>query len=69
MQIRSTKFFSKASTVLVMSILVTGLSACQKEEGPVERAGKAVDNAVQKAGEKIEQAGEKIQGAAKDARK
>lgn len=69
MQIKSPKFFSKALTVLAMGILMTGLSACQKEEGPAERAGKAVDNAVQKAGEKVEQAGEKIQDAAKDASK
>jgi hypothetical protein len=69
MRTESTKFFSRALTVLVMGILVAGLSACQKEEGPAERAGKAIDNAVQTAGEKVEQAGEKIQDAAKDARK
>lgn len=56
-------------TALVMGALMTGLSACKKEEGPAERAGKAMDNAVEKAGEKIEKAGEKIQDAAKDAGK
>lgn len=55
--------------VLVAVVLVAGLSSCKKEEGPAERAGKAVDNAVQKAGEKIEKAGEKIQDAAKEANK
>lgn len=55
--------------VLVAGMLVAGLSGCKKEEGPAERAGKAVDNAVQKAGEKIEKAGEKIQDAAEDAKK
>lgn len=69
MQTKSMKFLSSVLAVLAMGALVTGLSACQKEEGPVERAGKSVDNAVQKAGEKIEQAGEKIQDAAKDAKK
>ncbi len=49
--------------------LVMSVSACKKEEGPAERAGKAVDNAVQDAGKKIEQAGEKVQDAAKDATK
>lgn len=56
-------------TAVVLGALITGLSACQKEEGPAERAGKAMDNAVEKAGEKIEKAGEKIQDAAKDAKK
>lgn len=61
----------KKSTVIVLTagILIAGLSGCKKEEGPAERAGKALDNAVQKAGEKIEQAGKKIQDAAKEADK
>jgi len=63
------KFSRNAMTALVLGTLVVGLSACKKEEGPVERAGKAVDNAVEKAGEKVEKAGEKIQDAAKDAGK
>lgn len=69
MQTKSMKFSGKVMTVLVAGVLVAGLSACKKEEGPVERAGKAVDNAVQEAGKKVEQAGEKIQDAAKDAKK
>lgn len=69
MQTKSMKFPGKVLSVLVMGALVAGLSACKKEEGPAERAGKSVDNAVQKAGEKIEKAGEKIQDAAKDAKK
>ena len=62
-------FRKSAAIVLVMGILMAGLSGCKKEEGPAERAGKAVDNAVQEAGKKIEQAGEKIQDAAKEANK
>ena len=62
-------FRKSAAIVLVMGILMAGLSGCKKEEGPAERAGKAVDNAVQEAGTKIEQAGEKIQDAAKEANK
>lgn len=63
-------FFRKSAViVLAMGMLIAGLSGCQKEEGPVERAGKAVDNAVQNAGKKIEKAGEKIQDAADDAKK
>lgn len=69
MQTRSMKFPGKVLSVLMMGVLMAALSACKKEEGPAERAGKAVDNAVQKAGEKIEKAGEKIQDAAKDEKK
>ncbi len=62
-------FKKSAALVLVMGVLMAGLSGCKKEEGPAERAGKSLDNAVQKAGEKIEKAGEKIQDAAKEANK
>ncbi len=55
-------------TILAGAVIAT-LSACQKEEGPAERAGKAMDNAVDSAGKQIEKAGEKIQDAAKDAKK
>lgn len=49
-----------------MSVLIAGLSGCQKKEGPAERAGKQIDKAVEKAGQQIEKAGEKIKDAAKD---
>ncbi|WP_153115826.1 hypothetical protein [Rhodocyclus tenuis] len=52
-----------ASAVLLLA------SGCQKQEGPVERAGKQVDNAVTKSGEQIEKAGEAIKESARDARK
>ena len=55
--------------VLAAGILVAALSGCQKEEGPAERAGKAMDKAVESAGQQIEKAGEKIQDAAGDAKK
>jgi len=64
-----TNFKKSAAIVLAMGVLMAGLSGCKKEEGPAERAGKAVDNAVQDAGKKIEQAGEKIQDAAKESSK
>jgi predicted small secreted protein len=60
---------------LMLGALVAGLSGCQKKEGPAERAGKAIDNAVdktekqidksmEKVGEKMEEAGEKMKDAA-----
>jgi len=67
-------------SALVLTVLVVGLSACKKKEGPLERAGKEIDKAaektgqqidkaVEKTGEKIEQAGEKMKDAAKDVKK
>jgi hypothetical protein len=43
------------------------LSRCKK--GPAENSGKAVDNAVQKAGQQIEKAGDKIEDVAKNTKK
>ena len=53
-------------TALIVGVLSMSISACQKEEGPMERAGKDVDQAVEKAGEKMEEVGDSIQDAAKD---
>ena len=49
---------------LAMSAVIVGLSGCENREGPAERAGKAVDKVVDKAGQQVERAGEKIQDAA-----
>lgn len=64
-----TKIRDIVITVLAASVLIATLPGCEKKEGPGERAGKAVDKAVETTGKKIEEAGEKIQDAAKDARK
>ncbi len=64
---------------LAICVLLIALPGCHKE-GPGERAGKAVDQAVEKAGnevdkatekvgEKMEQAGDSIQDAAKGDKK
>ena len=57
------------SVVLAAGVLVAALAGCQKEEGPAERAGKAMDKAVESAGQQIEKAGDKIQDAARDAKR
>ena len=54
---------------LAAGALAAGLSGCQKEEGPAERAGKQIDKAVENAGQQVEKAGEKIQDAARGAKK
>jgi len=51
------------------AILVVGLSACEKKEGPAERVGKEIDKSIESAGKQLEKAGDKIQDAAKDATK
>lgn len=56
-------------SLIAISALALFVSACEKPEGPAEKAGKEVDKAVQSAGEKIEQIGDKIQEKAKDASK
>ena len=54
---------------LAATILVVGVSACEKKEGPAERAGKQLDKSLESAGKQLEKAGEKIQDAVKDAKK
>lgn len=64
----------KIITVCTALLLAVGFTACgkKKDEGPMERSGKAVDEAaektgeavkegVEKTGEKVEEAGEKMQ--------
>lgn len=62
------KFGKNIGAALAMCALLAAISGCQKE-GPVEKAGKDVDQAVEKAGEKMEKAGENIQDAAKGDKK
>ncbi len=64
-----TRIGRMAGTALAVLVLVVGMSSCQKQEGPVERAGKAIDKTVQSAGQQLEKAGQGIQDAAKDAKK
>lgn len=56
------KFGKGFSAVLVMSALLVAVTACQKE-GPAEKAGKSVDQTIEKAGEQIEKAGESVKDA------
>ncbi len=54
---------------LAAGILIAGLSACEKKEGPAERAGKEIDKSVESVGRSLEKAGQNIEDAAKDAKK
>lgn len=53
------------AAILVMLILAACLSACQKPEGPAQKAGKAIDHAAAQAGKQIEKAGDKVRNTAK----
>lgn len=50
--------------LLAISAFLIALTGCQKQEGPAEKAGKTVDNAIEKTGEQIEKVGDSIQDAA-----
>ena len=52
---------------LMLIVLMVGLSGCTKE-GPVEKAGKKIDNAIEKAGEQAEMAGDRVRDVVKDAK-
>lgn len=59
---------------IVALLAAVSLGACEKKEGPLERAGQKVDEAVEKAADKLEskegpaqQAGEKIDDAVEKA--
>ena len=56
----------KIAVSLILSAALVTFIGCQKKEGPAERAGKSLDNATEKVGQKIERAGENIRDAARD---
>jgi hypothetical protein len=57
------------SSIVLLGALLVALVGCQKQEGPVEKAGKEVDKATEKVGNKIEQAGDNIKDAVKGDKK
>ena len=63
------KFGNAAMFAAAAGALLMVLAGCPQKEGPVERAGKSVDKAMDKAGQKIEKAGESVQDAAKGDKK
>jgi hypothetical protein len=57
------------SAALVISALLVALSGCEKQQGPMEKAGESIDNATDSVGEHVEDAGEAIQDAAQGDKK
>ncbi len=62
-------FKARNGLYVFIAVVAVAVVACQPQEGPVEKAGKAVDNAAEKAGDQIEKAGDKIKDAVDDAKK
>ncbi len=52
-------------TVLLLGALLGGLSACEKQ-GPMEKAGENVDEALEKTADKIEEIGEDVRDGVSD---
>jgi len=55
------------ATAFAIGIMVAALSGCEK--GPAEKAGAAIDNAVNKTGQQVDKAGDKIGDAVDNAKK
>ena len=51
----------KLVACILFALFIAGISGCG--EGPMERAGKTVDEAVEDAGEAVEDAAEKVEDA------
>ena len=62
-------FAKTVAVALLIGVVFMTLPGCQKQEGPVERAGKEVDQTVEQVGQQIQKAGENIQDAAKSDKK
>lgn len=63
------KFREAVIAAMAMGVMLVALPACQKQEGPAERAGKQADKAVENVGKQIEKAGDAIQDTAKGDKK
>lgn len=61
------KTFRIGITSLALTVLLLGLSGCRRP-GPAERAGKKIDQTVEKAGQQVEKAGQQVDTAVKKIR-
>jgi hypothetical protein len=55
----------KSGYLALLALLSVMLGACQREEGPAEKAGKEIDKAVKEAGQAMERAADSIKDAVK----
>ena len=59
---------SRILLAMLALAMVASISACKKEEGPVEKMGKAVDEAAQETEDAVKDAAEDVEDAVKDAK-
>jgi hypothetical protein len=52
------------ATAILLGFVMVALPACEKE-GPMERAGEAVDKAAKNTGDAVKEAGDKVKDAVK----
>lgn len=50
----------KLLSIAFLTTLAITVSGCEVNQGPAEKAGEKIDNAVEKTGDAIENAGDKI---------
>ena len=50
----------KPALIMIMVVLAAAVVGCESSEGPAEKAGDTIDDAVDKTGEKIEETGDAI---------
>ncbi len=53
--------------ILCSFLFVTAFSACEREEGPMEETGEAVEESVEETGDAVEDAGEETGEAVEEA--
>jgi hypothetical protein len=57
---RDMKKTTKTLPLLISSAFLLFALGCEKQEGPAEKAGKEIDQGLDKTGEQMEKAGEKL---------
>jgi hypothetical protein len=55
----------KINSLLAVALLGLTLSACEKKEGPAEKAGKEIDKAAKEAGQAMDKAADAVKEATK----
>ena len=58
-------FLKGLVSVMAVLVFVVGVSGCQKQEGPMEKAGKKVDESVEATKDSMKKAGQKVSEGAK----
>jgi len=55
----------KIGCFLIVTLFIFSLAACQKEEGPAEKAGKEIDKGIKSAGDAMEKTADSVKDAFK----